>query len=71
MRGLCEDAHPSLYRGRAPEPRPEPVVKGNGWVDELPQKPPEGIELVDRIANHFADLDRAELVKKLVGPRGE
>src|SRR5262245_51302904 len=42
------------------EPRGEPKVKGSGWVEPAPLKPPPGVAICDQIADKFADLDRIE-----------
>jgi hypothetical protein len=41
----------------------EPVKRGSGWAPFQSLEPPSGIEHVDRIASHFAELDKAQAVK--------
>jgi hypothetical protein len=41
------------------------VKRGTGWVDPGRLEPPPGVKHVDRIADHFAALDRSETTKKI------
>jgi hypothetical protein len=41
------------------------VKRGTGWVDPGRLEPPPGVKHVDRIADHFAALDRLETLKKV------
>ena len=41
------------------------VKRGTGWVDPGRLEPPPGVEHVDRIADHFAAVDRSEAIKKI------
>jgi len=41
------------------------VKRGTGWVDPGRLEPPPGVEHVDRIADHFAAVDRSETTKKI------
>jgi hypothetical protein len=46
---------------------PEKTVakqRGSGWINPTPLTPPSGVEHCDRIADHFAALDKRELEKK-------
>jgi hypothetical protein len=38
---------------------------GSGWIPERPLAPPPGIEIVDRIAEGFAEVDRRDAAKRL------
>ena len=41
------------------------VKHGTGWVDPGRLEPPPSVKHVDRIADHFAALDRSETIKKI------
>jgi len=41
------------------------VKRGTGWVDPGRLEPPPSVKHVDRIADHFAALDRSETIKKI------
>ena len=41
------------------------VKRGTGRVDPGRLEPPPGVEHVDRIADHFAAVDRSETIKKI------
>lgn len=47
----------SLSNGSEGPARP---IGRNGWIDETPNKPPPGIELIDRLVDAQDALDRAE-----------
>jgi hypothetical protein len=53
-------AAPSGLAGPS-EPK-EPKVRGSGWQAPTPLEPPSGIKYVDQIADHFAQLDREQMV---------
>ena len=42
----------------------KPIERGSGYVKAQPLEPPSGISHCDRIADHFADIDRGEAVKR-------
>lgn len=42
--------------------RTEPVVKGSGWAKPTPLEPPSGVRYVDEIAQHFAALDKEQMI---------
>jgi hypothetical protein len=44
-----------------------PKERGSGWINPTPLTPPSGVEHCDRIAEHFAALDKRELEKRLRG----
>ena len=44
-----------------------PKERGSGWINPTPLTPPSGVEHCDRIAEHFAALDKRELEKRLKG----
>jgi hypothetical protein len=57
MRGIVNDARkPNPVTGGAPQA--QPVQRGSGWVDAKPLTPPEGIKLVDQIAEGFEKRER-------------
>jgi hypothetical protein len=43
------------------EPRPAPV-KGSGWDKPRLLEPPSGVQLCDQIADHFAKIDREQMI---------
>jgi hypothetical protein len=56
--------------GLLPPEREEPKVKGSGWAPNIPLSTPPGVEHIDRIADHFAALDRLDMVRQIMG-KGE
>ena len=42
----------------------KPVQRGTGWVNAVPLGPQPGAEHIERIADHFARLDKAARVKQ-------
>jgi hypothetical protein len=48
------------------QPAPSPEAR-RGPVKALPLEPPSGVAHADRIADHFAALDRRDLEKRLRG----
>jgi len=58
MRDLRSDARkPNPITGGATAPS-QPVKRGSGWVDAKPLTAPEGIKLVDQIAEGFEKRER-------------
>jgi len=53
-------ATPSSLAGPV-EPRGAPL-KGSGWDKPRPLEPPSGVQLCDQIADHFAQLDREQMI---------
>jgi len=45
----------------------KPVVRGSGWQSSRPLEPPPGVKHVDQIAEHFAALDKLEMVRRFSG----
>ena len=54
--------------GFGPETKPqgEPPVRGTGSQKEQPLSPPPGIRHIDAIAEHFAEVDRAQDATKRI-----
>jgi hypothetical protein len=50
-----------------PTPAKKPEEKRSGPPREIPLGPPSGVEHCDRIAEHFAALDKRDLEKRLRG----
>jgi hypothetical protein len=44
---------------------PPPRERTSGWRNPPPLTPPPGVGHIDRIAEHFADMDRRDLEKRL------
>jgi hypothetical protein len=80
LRDMCNAVPDSVMRGvihdnRAPTGRPgmipeQPsrgsnVVRGTGWVDAPPLRPPPGVAQADKIVDEFDRRDRAELAQRL------
>ena len=54
----------------APQPVGGPgkaVERGTGWQNPIPLESPPGVKHVDRIAEHFAALDKLEMVRRFSG----
>ena len=69
MRAIVEEqrhgrSEPGGFLG--PE-KPRAKERGSGWINPTPLTPPSGVEHCDRIADHFAALDKRELEKRLKG----
>lgn len=65
MRDIVQDqrhgrATPSSLAGPV-EPRPAPV-RGSGWQKPADMGNPSGVKLCDQIADHFAQLDREQMI---------
>jgi hypothetical protein len=43
------------------EPKPM-VQRGSGWAKPTPLEPPSGVRYVDEIAQHFAALDKEQMI---------
>ena len=55
------------FRNSPPRPGilPDPVKRGTGWAPSVPlEGSVPGIRYVDEIAQSFADIDRAQLIKQ-------
>lgn len=67
MRDIVKDLRtvPELGFLKA-QPAPSPEAR-RGPVNPLPLGPPSGVEHCDRIADHFAALDRRDLERRLRG----
>jgi hypothetical protein len=51
-------------------PKPQaPQARGSGWSKPIPVQSPPGVALADRIADHFAALDKAEAIKQALTKR--
>ena len=40
----------------------KPVEKGPGWENPRPLEPPPGVRICDQIADHFAKLDKEQMI---------
>jgi hypothetical protein len=69
MRGVVADNRaPTGRPGVIPDSqqvRGSNVVKGTGWVDAPPLRPPPGVAQADKIVDEFDRRDRAELAQRL------
>jgi hypothetical protein len=53
--------------GWLPPTKARPEEKGSGEARHIPLEPPPGVQHIDRIAEHFAALDKRDLEKRLRG----
>ena len=42
-----------------------PKERGGGWRNPPPLEPPSGVKHIDRIAEHFAQLDKVDQMEKM------
>jgi hypothetical protein len=44
-----------------------PKVRGSGWDKPIPLESPPGVKYCDQIADHFAALDRLDMIRQIMG----
>jgi hypothetical protein len=48
--------------GWLPPDKVEPKPRGSGWLKPTPLEPPSGSRYVDQIAQHFAQIDKEQMI---------
>jgi hypothetical protein len=68
MRDLCNDFRGGLPQSTSmiPDQPSKPVKRGSGWTPQVPIRPPDGIEQIDRMVEADTARQRQEALAKTV-----